>query len=251
MPKEQANPFDAQVGPWWTRRGFLFGAAGGGLLLVLVVVVLVTTGGSPGSPAAIPPPVSSHGAGPGSTANTPVDEGPTDVPTSTPPDVRWEVYGGSSVSGVALPVSEKAGPHHIGASTATGYAHTPTGALLAASQIPVRKLLAPRWQDVVAQQVVPGPGRDAFAKARAQITDASVQPGQLGQLAGMKFVNYTSNTATIQLVSRFSNGKMQIATVTVQWSDGDWKEVLQPDGSDSPSAQGVSDLMGFIPWGGV
>lgn len=243
--------FDQQNAPFWARRGFLFAAAGVVLVVVLLVVVLVTTGtnGAPetGSTAQPAPGLSSTA----SPAPPVVDEGPTTVPTSTPAGIRWELYGGSGMTGVALPISAQAGPRQVTPSTATGYAHTPLGALLAASNIPFRKLLAPAWQDVVNNQIVPGPGRDAYAAARAKLTDPSVAPGQLGQLAAFKFVNYSDATATIQLISQFTSGTKQLATITVQWSGGDWKEVLQPNGADSPTTQKVADLIGYVPWGGV
>jgi hypothetical protein len=250
-PKPGGVGFDDQT-PFWGRRGFLFALAAVALIGVLLVVVLVATSGTNGTPEAgsTAPPAADAPASPSSSTPA-VDEGPTAVPTTTPEGIRWEIYGGSGMTGVALPASEKAGPRQVTASTATGYAHTPLGALLAASNIPFRKLLAPAWQDVVTSQIVPGPGRDAFAAARAKLTDTSVAPGQLGQLAAFKFVNYSESTATIQLVSRFTSGTKQVATITVLWSGGDWKEVLQPNGADSPTTQKVADLIGYVPWGGV
>jgi hypothetical protein len=244
--KNLAN--DGTQAPWWLRRGFLF--AGAGVVVIVVLLVFLLTTGDDAQVTAPQQPATSPA--PGATGHPgPTDEGPTDVPTATPDGIRWEIFGGTGLAGVALPVSEAAGPRQITGSTATGYAHTPLGALLATSQIPVRKLMAPDWKAVVAQQVMPGPGRDAYQVARAQVTDTAVTPGQLGQLAGFKFVNYTPETATIQLVSRFANGGLQMTTITVAWSQGDWKEVLQPDGSDSPNAQNANNQTGYIQWGGV
>jgi len=227
----------------WTRPGFLFGGAFVVLILVLGVVLVVTTSDDPAdsTPTAQPaPPAGDPAPAP------PADEGPTTVPTSAPPGVRWELF-----QTVALPYSAKAGPRQVDTSVAAGYAHTPTGALLAASHIPVRKLLAPNWQQVVERQVMPGPGRDAFAAARATITDATPAAGQLGQFAGFRFVNYSPDTATVQLVNRFVSGRMQVTTITVQWDGTDWRLALQPDGSDSPSAQKIDSVVGYIEWGGV
>jgi len=43
----------------------------------------------------------------------------------------------------------------------------------------------------------------------------------------------------------------QVATDTVRWIGSDWQLQLQPDGSESPTAQSVSSLTGFVPWSGL
>lgn len=229
----------------WTRPGFMLAGGFAVLIVVLMVVVLVMTsgGGDQGTDQAGAGPTPSAAPAPDSAGP---DQGPTTVPTALPDNVTWRLY-----HTIALPYSSQAGPYEVTPSTATGYAHTPTGALMAAAQIPIRKLVAPDWRAVVKQQIVPGPGRDAYIEAREIVTDTSTSPGQFGQIAGFKFVNYSPQTATIQFVSRFVSGTMQVTTSTVQWQDGDWKLVLQPDGSDSPTAQRVQSLSGYIPWGGI
>jgi hypothetical protein len=230
----------------WTRPGFLFAGGFAVLVVALLIVVLVMTSGGGGGKIGQAQPAPATAGSATATSPSTVDEGPTTVPTAPPAGVTWQLY-----HTVALPFSTQAGPRHVTDSTATGYAHTPTGALLAAAQIPIRKLIAPDWQAVVAQQVVPGPGRDAFSTVRARVTDATPTPGELSQFAGFKFVNYSPNLATIQFVSRFVSGTLQVATITVQWQAGDWKEVLQPDGGDSPTAQAVQNLIGYVQWGGI
>jgi len=133
-----------------------------------------------------------------------------------------------------------------------GYAHTPTGALLAATQIGARYLISPGddWRRVVQEQVLSGPGRDVYVEKRAKVT-SSAPPGTYGQFAGFRFVTYTPDVAVIQLVSRFSDGTLQVSTYTVRWVNGDWRLQLQPDGGASPTLQRVDNLAGFVPWGGI
>ncbi len=83
------------------------------------------------------------------------------------------------------------------------------------------------------------------------MTTTEVAPGTYGQIAGFRFVTYTPDVAVIQFVTRFRNGNLQVTTTTVRWLSGDWKQQLQPDGSESPTAQSVSSLAGFVPWGGL
>lgn len=211
-------------------------------LVVLAGLVVALFGGS--SNQASPPPSVPR---PGAIAPPDAQLDQT-VPTSPPTDVRWELYQRE-----ALPYSVTAGPRTVDGAVARGYAHTPTGALMAAAQIGARKLLSPgdSWRQVVEQQVMPGAGRDRFIQLRSQIiTDGTPDP-RLGQIAGFRFITYTPDIAVIQFATKFSNGRMQVTTGTVQWSDGDWKQVLQPDGSESPTVQAIPDLTGMVAWSGV
>ncbi|WP_017972368.1 hypothetical protein [Actinopolyspora halophila] len=229
-----------------TRPGFLFGSGFVVLIVVLLIVVLATTGGDTNQRASPPGGASSAPSTPGSTTSRPRPAGPTTVPDSAP-DTQWRLY-----HTVALPHVDGAGPRQAGASTATGYAHTPTGALVAAVQIPIRRMLAPDWQAVLSEQIVPGRGRKAWRQARSQAAETlQVEPGQLGQIAGFQFVTYTPDSAVIQLVSRFPDSTLQVSTHTVRWRDGDWKLVLHQNGAASPTTQTVDSLVGYTRWGGV
>jgi len=212
-------------------------------LVVLAGLVVALFGGGHNTQST-PPPASSR---PGAIA-PPDGQLDQTVPTSPPSDVRWDLYQRE-----ALPYSATAGPRSVDGSVARGYAHTPTGALLAAVQIGARKLLSPgdSWRQVVEQQVMPGPGRDRFVQLRSQITTDGTPDPRLGQIAGFRFIAYTPEIAVIQLATKFTNGHMQVTTGSVQWSDGDWKEVLQPDSSESPTVQAVPDLTGLVAWSGV
>ena len=194
------------------------------------------------------------------TARTPVMSAPSDpagsvtaaVPTATPSDVSWSLF-----DGIALPSSPSAGPTQVSGAVHAGFAHTPEGALVADAQIAVRYLATPGtgWRDVLAEQIVPGPGISAYSKERAEagLGDATdVDTAGVGQIVGFRFVTYTPSVAVIQIVVRFpSSGQYQVATNTVDWLDSDWKLQLLPDGSSASTVQQVNDLAGFVPWSGV
>ncbi len=230
------------------RRGGVLLAVAFVILVALLAVFVATRhdGHSATPPAAAPPtpgaPTRAATAGAGCATT---DTSQT-VPTTAPPGVTWTLF-----QTVALPFSTTAGPARVAGDVASYYAHTPTGALLAASQIGVRYLLAHDWRSVSAAQVAPGVGRDAFAKLRAQANGEDDPPGAYGQYAGFKFVTYTPQTAVIELVSRFANGNLQMVTSSVVWYDGDWRLRLQDNGSVSPTAQRLDSVAGFAPWGGV
>jgi hypothetical protein len=178
------------------------------------------------------------------------DAAPVDVvPTGPPPNIIWRVW-----HAVALPYSPTAGPSRGKAQIAAGFAHTPTGALIAAVHASTRCTAAtdPGWQDVLATMAAPGPGRDAFAAARATVTHPQpAGPGTFGQLAGFQFIGYTPADAMVQLVFRDPDGGLAVTAEHVTWRDGDWKLVFAADGSEAPSKQRVDSLAGFITWGGV
>lgn len=171
-----------------------------------------------------------------------------DLPATSPDGFSWILY-----RQVALPSSAAAGPREIAGAVAAGYERSPIGALTAAVQIGYRHLIAPgdEWRAVTERQVLPGPGRDAYVGLRERAGDR-IEPGELGQVAGFRFVAYSPDLAVIALVSRFpDDGALQVTTSTVAWVDGDWKLSLQPDGSASPTVGRVEDLSQYIAWGGV
>jgi hypothetical protein len=187
-----------------------------------------------------------------------VDRAPTPVPSPrsagaadeepllVAPQVDWQLF-----AGVALPYSATAGPLQIDGPVYSGYERSQTGALIAAVQIANRYLFTAGelWRQVVERQVLPGVGRQVFIRNRAGAV-ADDPPGTYGQAAGFRFVAFTPDVASIQLVSRFpTTGNLQLVTVTVRWVDGDWRLQLQPDGGTSPTAQAVPDLDGFVVWG--
>ena len=171
------------------------------------------------------------------------------VPSVAPTGVTWQLW-----QGIALPFSKAAGPQVVQSEVARCYAHTPTGALLAAVQIQYRLAISDDWVPIVYQQVMPGPGRDALValeKASAKTPEPPTPPGDYAQVAAFLFVTYTPHVAVIEIVTRSDSGAMGLETNTVNWSGGDWKLVLQPNGEVTPSVQTVTSTVGYVMWGGV
>lgn len=229
-----------------SRGVLLAGVFAGAVVVALVVVLIATLGGSA-------PPDAPRGDGTGQQSPSPGDSPARanlnhQVPTEPPEGVHWELY-----QGFAVPYSRMAGPYRVNGAVATGYAHTPTGALIASQQISARALLSDggSWKRVVRRQVVASEGRRKYVRNRLKVT-SEVPPGTLGQVAGFRFVTYTDRTAVIQIATRFPpSGELQVTTMTMRWTDGTWKLVIQPSGGFSPTAQTIQDLSGFVPWGGV
>ncbi len=249
-PLGTGGPDERQRSPF-QRRGFLLSAALVTAALVGGTAFVAWPGQQPGPPRASAPavqPQQDETAGP---AKKNEGKGPASetIPTTPPDDVTWEL-----VSGVAVPHSETAGPTEVNGAVHAGYAHTPEGALMAALNIGTRRLLTPGdgWREVVEQQVMPGPGKEAFLRNRAQVTHLTPPPGGYGQVAGFKFVAYSPDLAVIQFASKFTGRTFfQVTTATLRWHKGDWRLVLQPDGGESASESTITSLSGFVPFAGV
>jgi len=212
------------------------------------------TGPAPGLPAVTVAPVT---AAAGSSALG--AEGPASAAgaaAGSPAGVSWVLF-----QGVALPEGSPAGPRVVNGQVRAGYTHDAAGALLAAVQISTRMLLTPGdgWQQVVAEQVLPGPGRELFRAQRAQLSALpDAVPGGFGQFAGYRFATVTPEVAVAQVVNRFGSETgaapvLQVSTLTVRWAAGpagpDWRLEMQPDGTPTPTQQRVADLLGFVVWG--
>ena len=167
-------------------------------------------------------------------------------PLLTAPPVTWQLF-----AGVPLPYSATAGPSIVDGPVYAGFERSQAGALLAAAHLGTRYLLTPGpgWRDVVAQQVLSGPGRDAYVRIRATVEDADSSDGH-GQPAGFRILAFTPDVAVVQEAVRFPlSGVLQVTSTTLRWVGGDWRLQLQPDGSTSPTAQQAPDLDGFVVWG--
>ena len=196
--------------------------------------------------------------GPTSTAPSSNDEQPAgegecpelpegDEIPETGPEVDWEI-----VYGAALPFSEDHGPAVVEGDIARCFSNTPTGALIAAAQIDSRAILARDGVEVVRDQTVPGPGQDRLVEVLEERGWGPALPGQLCQTAGFRIVTYSAEEAVFAVASRCpETATLQLTEATLRWVDGDWRSVLQDDGSFSATSSVLSDLSGMTPWGGV
>lgn len=228
--------------PPWTRPGFLAAAATIILLLVMAVVIAVASGQST-------PDRSGGRAEQAPTPDAVHTDVPPAIPSTAPDDVTWTALGQR-----ILPYSKTAGPANVTATTATGYAHTPTGALIAAAQISSRSGLSAGkdiYEPAVLNQMVPSADRDTLLAALQAAPQEPAAPGELSTLAGFRYVTYGPDTAAIELVRRSAGpqGGYQIARYTMAWDNGDWKMHAPPGGSWLSVTHVASDLSGVVEWG--
>lgn len=222
-------------------RGLL--AAVVALVLLLGLSLLAVLGQDDEQPTSVPttPEPSTPGG-----SNTPSE--PVAAPlTTTPAGVTWDLF-----QGVALPTSRTDGPTRVEGPVHAGYSRTPTGALLAASQIRVRALATPGVPNllrVVDEQFVDGPGKTAYRNLISNVTDTAQPAGGYTQYVGFRYLSYTPDVAVLNLASRGNSGVLRASTNTVRWVDGDWR-LEKPADAQEPS-QVLQDRTGYVPWAGV
>ena len=230
---------------WFGGRRWT-GIAAIGFLIVVAVCVLIVVIGRHGSSG--PSPATGRPAAPAAPA-APL---PTAVPTTAPAGTAWTIY-----ETVALPTLPGAGPAHVDGAIATGYAHTPLGALLAAANQSYRYFLADDagWLQAADAMLARGGGYDAWLAVRSAHPfgpgGTTGGGGSFAQIAGFQFVSYSPTDAVIQIVTRDSHGVLQVGAEHVMWDGSDWRYVPGPDGGQAVNVQRVDSLAGFIPWNGV
>lgn len=184
-----------------------------------------------------------------------------EIPSVDLADLRWTDY-----SGVSLPISARHGPRRVHDGLASGFARTPTGALLAALHIGVRAnaTWGPSIFEPTIQDQVVGPDQATLlANCRAAYNEAHQEaavptgrpPGRAYVVEeAFRFAGYTSTAATVDIVSAGPDDQgatVRAATrIELQWHGGDWRAVAPPGGDWGNSAAQVTDLSGYTLFSG-
>ncbi|WP_432032044.1 hypothetical protein [Streptomyces antibioticus] len=239
----------AESGPYYRQRGWQMSA---GFLAVVVVVggVVTVLSGSDATTGRVNVAASE---GPLSGTSVPkggrpqgcrTDDGTAAEPSGTAPeDVAWRPLGVTKV-----PVSASAGPTRIEGPLWWCYAHTPTGAVLAAHIIPSH-MSGSDWRTVTEQQVVAGQGRDMFTFQRATVQDTDTPTGaEVASYAGFSVVSYEDTAAVVRLLLKSAQG-YAVTTISLRWSGGDWKVRPDANGSLHSPVSAVQSTNGFTLWG--
>lgn len=151
----------------------------------------------------------------------------------TAPAVTW-----TPVSGLSAPVSPQLGPAQVsgpGGVLRECYAHSPSGAVVAAMNITVGGSVTTVGNIVVQRQWTPGPGKQ----------EALAQQGQAGTftIAGFQLQGCTPAHCLVS-VAASAAGSYAAAQVPLVWSGGDWKV----DGTVTGISSGapLRDLTGYV-----
>lgn len=242
---------DEQDRPVFRRPGFVVAAA-----VVAVILLgggLLAGGALLGSPDArstsvpsAPRAAASRAAVPAGAASTCGLAGYATTGTVTEaPAVPWRTAGVVSVPsdphGAGPGVTESDGFEHC-------YAHTPTGALFAATNFAAIACDGQLLKDAVDRLWVPGAGQRATV---AQLPRLQAAAGTVRwQVAGFRVNSYSGDRAVVELALTVSNGNLVALPYTLEWSGGDWKLIVNDDGSNPIQSTPLLNLGGYTPWSG-
>jgi cytoskeletal protein RodZ len=171
------------------------------------------------------------------------------IPRTTPTAVTWEFE-----ADMLIPMQQEGGPAMTSsAGVRSCFAHSPTGAVLAAlvtlGQIRNPDLTIP----VLRQRFVQNEGLK-LALAEGKATPPT--PGQtktVAQFTAFKVLDYLPNRAIVAIAVRIDDQNVASIPVTMAWSKGDWKGVLQTDGSFNGSTEPdlLQSMTGYVRFGGA
>lgn len=132
------------------------------------------------------------------------------------------------------------------------YARTPTGAVVATANYMTIASHAPIRKKFVEQAILPSPGRDVLLKDPA--TTASDDGKTPAEIVGFRVVRYDGQQSQVDLALRFMTMDriaLGSITLTLQWSDGDWR-IRVPDNGDELGPFSLrASLVGYVPWSGA
>ncbi|MFF4354384.1 hypothetical protein [Streptomyces sp. NPDC001530] len=246
-----------ESGPYYKQRNWQLSAGFLGVALVVGVIVTAVSGGPDTTTAranavASDGPLSDDSDSSGSSGAKDSrphgcrtdDSAGAALPTAAPKDVERHKLGVSR-----LPVSASAGPTRISGDLWWCFAHTPTGAALAATVIP-SQMSGSNWRTVTERQVVAGSGREMWEFKRATVKDIDSENTDVtpSSYVGFEVTSYKRTAASVKLLLKSSQG-FAATTIDLRWNGGDWKVLPDGDGSLHTPVSSVSDTNSFVLWG--
>ncbi|MFD4434065.1 hypothetical protein [Nocardia sp. NPDC058497] len=149
---------------------------------------------------------------------------PTSAAPLAPSAVSWRTW-----QGIELPVAAQ-GPRLIEGAVASDFDRSPPGAALTAIHATVRMSLAPdgQWSQVGQRMLAPGPGRDKWATARAQVSIIGPASDWVPIILGYVVAAYTDTEARVETYCAYADRSVTRNTATVVWAADGWR-LLLPD----------------------
>ncbi|MFD3510093.1 hypothetical protein [Nocardia sp. NPDC058666] len=156
-----------------------------------------------------------------------VSTGPVPI---APSAVSWRSW-----QGIELPVAAQ-GPRLIEGAVAADFDRSPAGAALAAIHATVRMSVAPdrQWALVGQRMLAPGPGRDKWATARAQVSITEPATSTAPHILGYVIAAYTDTEARIETYSTYPDRSITRNIATVVWSADGWRLHLPEVVTENP-----------------
>lgn len=158
------------------------------------------------------------------------DDRDQDIPKKAPKADAWP-----NVNGVGVPVSNKYGPTQRDGEVWSCFAHSPTGALFAASYL----------QAGITSASV----REAYITDDPAVEDGDGDASTDTVMRGFRITSYDDDEATVELVyETSSDGQSGLAAmpVTLHWSDDQWTSTQSDFAAASPHS--ITGLTGYTQW---
>lgn len=239
------NQEDEGRGPW-----FIISTAIVALVVVAALVLAVVNVVGGGDDEAKESPSTSDSKGSKGESVCGLEPGKSSATTLTSaPKAEWRLIGQT-----AAPKVEGAGPGKIDPDDQFGscFARSTTGAVVAAANISTSTASTPALLvKTYKESAVPGPGREKILQAHKDGKLENLTPeGYSTQVAGFHVDRYTKNEATVDVAYELDgpDGQSYGSTpVDLRWLDGDWKIVVNDDGTVFDS-QPLDDLSGYVIW---
>ncbi|NKR28845.1 hypothetical protein GS966_27755 [Rhodococcus hoagii] len=144
--------------------------------------------------------------------------------TAAPAKLEWKL-----IDGVRLPYSKVDGPAKVAGPLATGYSHTPQGAVVAAWQISTRLAASADYERVMSAQVR---GTEAErTQVRLEVANVrNLTPEQFSarftQPIGFQIVSYDPTFAQMYFAVQSPDGGYDFTARAVLWDGKDWQYQL-------------------------
>jgi hypothetical protein len=146
--------------------------------------------------------------------------------------------------GTRLPFSDRWGPAHVNGDIATGFDHSPEGAVIAMMQ--QRARLAgvgdQAWPAAAAAMAVLAPADQPPA---TRVTTGFDTTGDVPYFAGFRWQSYTPDRASAELALEKHDGTLESVPATEVWQGGDWKVELPAGGAAVTPLDGLDQ---YQPW---
>lgn len=238
------NQEDEGRGPWFVISAALVA------LVVVAALVLAVVNVVGGDDEAKESPSTSDSKSSKGESVCGLDAGKSSATTLTSaPKAEWRLIGQT-----AAPKVKGAGPGKIDPDDQFGscFARSTTGAVVAAANISTSTSSTPALQEkTYKKSAVPGPGREKILQAhKAGEAEDTTPEGYSTQVAGFHVDRFTKNEATVDVAYELDgpDGQSYVSTpVDLRWESGDWKIVVNDDGTVFNS-QPLDDLSGYVIW---
>lgn len=230
----------------WGRRTFVLSAMMMVLLVTAAAFIGVTTllerDNTSGTPSGASAPAPEEGDASGSTESVcGIPAGSQKVPTTMPESTKVSLQ-----SGVVVRTSPQAGPQVLSGAAPSCFAHSPSGAVMAAATF-IQVFSSQHDLPLVAQEMLAsGQERDRMVAAiRAEWDGSTNDPFKvLGFMVEVRSPDEVLVTVAVGLpddTSRMTSWPLQMV-----WDEGDWK--VKAPGNTSWGEEQIRNLRGFTRW---